>query len=249
MYRIAVYTSFPEMLSTAQTLAEHLQLPLSTTPESARFLLLLTPDYLGLQQTGSLAHPLYVDFLSKKMRYRQQQASLRREALARALGLKNNTHPRIIDATAGLARDSFILASLGFEVTLLERSPIIYELLKNGIERAKQDTDMAAIISKLSLVQTNAIDWLKNSPPADMIYLDPMFPERKKSAQVKKEMTLFQEVIGEDTDSDELLKTALRCTKQRVAVKRPLHAQPLANLSPNFSIKGRSSRFDVYIPM
>lgn len=190
-----------------------------------------------------------VDFLSGKMKYRRQHTSLRREALARALGLKNiMPHPTIIDATAGLARDSFILAALGFEVTLLERSPVIHALITDGMQRALKDPETAPIIARMHLIQADAISWLKNHDPRpDLIYLDPMFPERKKSALPKKNMRIFHEIVGDDLDAAALLETALACAASRVVVKRPRLAATLAGPRPSFSISGSSSRFDVYL--
>ncbi len=248
---LAVTITTPQLQQQAKALAKQLHLPF-TTEDSAEFnyLLVITPDYLGLQKTGEKFHPLYVDFLSGKMIYRYQHASLKREALARALGLKGNTTPKIIDATGGLGRDSFILACLGFNVQILERSPIIFALLQDGIARAAKDNTMATIIKRLHIIQENAIFWLpsltSNERP-DMIYLDPMFPERTKSALVKKEMRIFHDIVGDDLDADRLLTTALSCATQRVVVKRPRYAKSLSNIAPSFTLAGSSSRFDVYI--
>ncbi|HLB57500.1 MAG TPA: class I SAM-dependent methyltransferase [Gammaproteobacteria bacterium] len=243
MPTIAVFTSHVGLQSDAKQLARELQLPfIAEKTSDYEYLLILTPAYLALQKAKS--KPLYVDFLSKKMQYRRQQMSLRKEALARALGLKKQTASWIVDATAGLARDSFILASLGFEVTLLERSPLIHALIADGIRRASKDS----AVQRLHLIQADAIDWLthlKNKP--DIIYLDPMFPERKKSALSKQDMRIFHDVIGDDTDANDLLKTALACAKERVVVKRSRLAPALLGPLPHFSQCGRSSRFDVYL--
>ena len=80
--------------------------------------------------------PFVIDFFDKTLQYRIKQASIKKEAIARAMGLKSHTSPLILDTTAGLGRDSFLLASLGFQVQMLERSPIIHALLKNAIVRA-----------------------------------------------------------------------------------------------------------------
>lgn len=191
-----------------------------------------------------------IDFLSAPMQYRRRQASLKKEVIARALGLKNKTPKKIIDATAGLARDSFILATLGFEITLLERSPIIFQLIQDAMERAKLDATTAPIIARMHLISADSIAFLKGLKPEnypDIIYLDPMFPERKKSALPKEEMRLFHEIVGDDPDAEILLQTALTCAKDRVVVKRPRLAMPLAGLTPNFAMKGSSSRFDIYL--
>lgn len=244
---IAIYYSSPALQAKAMTLAETLNLPLTTTPAAYDYLLTLTPDYLGLLKTDDKSSPLYVDFLSPQMQFRQRKATLKSESLARALGLKRHSKVSIVDATGGLARDSFILASLGFDVTILERSPIIHALIADGIARAVEQSPAA---KRLHLIKTNAITWLTELAPdakPDIIYLDPMFPERKKSALPKKEMLIFHDIVGEDNDSGALLIAALACAKLRVVVKRSRLAQPLHEMTPAYSSEGNSCRFDVYL--
>jgi 16S rRNA (guanine1516-N2)-methyltransferase len=251
MPAINVSTHFTDLKPRAEVLAKRLTLPyVDDQANEADYSLLLTPDHLCLQDNHSKSLPLIIDFLSGPMTYRRQRTSLKRETLARALGLKNHTTPKIIDATAGLGRDSFILACLGFEVTLLERSPIIQALLEDGIHRAQQDPIVGPIAKRLHLLTIDTRQWLQTLPAnehPDIIYLDPMFPERNKSALVKKEMRIFHDLVGEDIDADELLTLALTCATKRVVVKRPRLATPLANLTPSFSQTGSSCRFDIYL--
>ena len=250
---IAVFAPDPSYLDKATAIAQKLNLPYFQSDQAYQFLLLVTTDYIGIQPyPTSKIKPLYVDFLSPTMQYRKNQASLRKEAIARAMGVKPQDNPIIVDATAGLACDSFILASLGFTVTLLERSPILHLLVDNAIQRAVANPIAAPIVNRLQLIHTNAITWfeqykLAENPLPHVIYLDPMFPERRKSAQVKKEMRMLQAIIGEDNDADQLFMTALTCATQRVVVKRPRLAPPLAGRPPAFQLLGKSSRFDVYI--
>lgn len=250
MLRIAVTANTPFLEAAAKELAHRLSMPFIASMEDANieYFLLLTKDYLGLQKNGITMQPLYVDFLSGKMRYRCQQASLRRETLARALGLKNNTSPVIVDATAGLGRDSFILASLGFDVVMVERSPIIHALLQDGLQRALDHPDTSSIVKHLQLVHSDAVIWLKNlTTPPDIVYLDPMFPDREKTALAKKDMRIFQDFLQEEDNDRDLLVAALACTLKRVVVKRPRLAGFLSDLTPSFSMKGSSSRFDIYL--
>lgn len=245
MASIAVFTPYSELLANARALAEQLQLPFT---EKADYLLLYTPDYLGLQSTQEKTLPFYIDFVSGKMNYRRQHLGIRREALARALGLKKNTNPTIIDATAGLARDSFIIAALGFQVKSIERSEIIHALVQDGMQRALKNPDVAPIIERMHLIQANAITYLKNlTEKPDIIYLDPMFPERKKSALSKKDMRLFHDIVGDDLDATQLLETALACATKRVVVKRPRLAAELGGIKPEIFLPGSSSRFDIYL--
>lgn len=196
------------------------------------------------------AASLQIDFLQGKLRYRSDRAGLRSELLARAMGVKPKDKAFIVDATAGLGRDSFILASCGFEVTLLERSEVLYQLLNDALLRAKDE--LPDIIGNMRLIHADSIEWLKNQPidrQPDVIYLDPMFPERKKSASVKKEMVFMQELLGKGDDQDylTLLDTALTHAKRRVIVKRPRLAPKIGEKAPNFSLNGKSCRFDVYL--
>jgi 16S rRNA (guanine1516-N2)-methyltransferase len=75
-----------------------------------------------------------------------------------------------------------------------------------------------------------------------------MFPERTKTAAIKKEMLFFHDIVGMDTDSDQLLDLARQCAKKRVVVKRPRLAKLLNQAPANFVIKGKSTRYDVYLP-
>jgi len=191
--------------------------------------------------------PFHIDFLSDKLLYRISQASLRKELLARAIGLHPRENPTIVDATAGLGRDSFILAALGYKVTLLERSSTLYNLLADALTRAKAHPQTANIVDRMHLIHADALEWLPKQTSINVIYLDPMFPERKKSASVKKEMVILQDIIGKDTDSMHLFDLAITCATHRVVVKRPRLAANISQIKPNFSLTGKSSRFDIYL--
>ena len=85
----------------------------------------------------------------------------------------------------------------------------------------------------------------------EVVYLDPMYPQRQKSAAVKKEMAYFHELVGAATAADEvlLLQTARRHATKRVVVKRPQGGAVLAGEAPAFQYQGKSTRFDVYLPL
>ncbi|RDI48633.1 class I SAM-dependent methyltransferase [Aquicella lusitana] len=253
--RIAVLATSPQKRPEAQALAVRLGIPyIADLKESAAlydYLLVLTPDYLALQKTSDTKQaPFHIDYLSGKLRYRSKQAGLRNELLARAMGINPRCQPVIVDATAGLGRDSFILATLGFHIILLERSPILYVLLEDALQRAQKDPNIALITNRLRLIETDAITWLQSLPRSqrpDIIYLDPMFPPRKKSASVKKEMVILQNLLGKDEDANMLFEVALSCAASRVVVKRPRTAVNIAERAPHFSILGKSNRFDIYL--
>ncbi|MDR3478891.1 MAG: class I SAM-dependent methyltransferase [Gammaproteobacteria bacterium] len=250
MPKIAVFSETTDLKQQADALAQHLSLPVAENPDDYDYLLILTDQALALKKNGVKTLPLVIDFLSGPMTYRRQHASLKRETLARALGLKGHSTDKIVDATAGLGRDSFILASLGFHVQLLERSPIIQVLLEDAINRALPDPQVGPIVSRMHLCKMDSIHWMQQQTidmRPQIIYLDPMFPERSKSALVKKEMLMFHEVIGDDPDAGELLSVALTCATKRVVVKRSRLSAPLLGRIPSFTMEGSSSRFDIYL--
>jgi 16S rRNA (guanine1516-N2)-methyltransferase len=198
---------------------------------------------------------LCMDFVGGSLAHRRQFGGGKGQPLARAVGLKGNAALDLVDATAGLGRDAFVLASLGARVTLLERSPVIAALLQDGLERARQDPEVGSVVEdRLHLITTDAIHWLRHCAgqgdierPA-VVYLDPMYPHRTKSALVKKEMRFLRDFAGDNPDAPELLATALGCARQRVVVKRPTTAQPVAGPTPVGAVKSKNTRYDIYAP-
>ena len=188
-----------------------------------------------------------IDFLSGKLHYRRQSLRGKNELIAKAIGMQSKQKLSVLDATAGLGRDAFILATLGCDVIMCERSPVVYEALRDGLIRAAH-ADWFRDLS-LKLIHQDAFHYLstidKNYYP-DVIYIDPMFPARKKSALVKKEMRLLRAIVGDDLDSEKLLLTALRIAKKRVVVKRARLAPAISDQKPDVLYEGKSSRFDVY---
>lgn len=199
-------------------------------------------DYLGLYGTGrALAKPLIVDFMAGTMGFRGQQ-NVRSEALVKAvLGRRKDHLPTVADATGGLGRDAFILATLGCDVWVWERHPAVFLLLKDGLFRAQSLSPVQRIRLCAGPFQASEV-----SPHREVICLDPMFPAREKSAQVKKEMQAFHQLIGADPDEDALFAQALAAQPKRIVVKRPRLAPPLAGRTPTHVLTGRASRFDVY---
>jgi len=206
---------------------------------------------------------ILVDFAAANLQYRQQHGGGRNEAIAKAIGIKGKSTLNVLDCTAGMGTDSFIMASVGAKVTMLERSPIIGALLANALLRGMQagaqagengNLDCLAVCERLSLKRQDAITYLQdNSAKAthtDVVYLDPMFPHKKKSALVKKEMQAFQMLLGPDQDSEQLLSGAINFAPNRIVVKRPATAPNLKNqqgLSPTMVIGSKKHRFDVYL--
>ncbi len=213
-------------------------------------LLLFDEQGLALQLTGKGAPgPVRAEFVTGKMGYRREHGGGAGQLVAKAVGLqKTKARLHVLDATAGLGQDAFVLAGLGCRVTLLERNPVIHALLADGLARAALNPDCAPIVANMELQPGSSIDWLRHAGPdaADVIYLDPMFPHRDKSALVKKEMQVFRQVVGDDDDSEQLLKAALASARFRVVVKRPRKAPAVAGPTPATRVEGKSSRYDLY---
>jgi len=251
------------LLPIAQRFARSLDLPLRAGPDQqqftpaskTQFVLLVMPragnDYqLALQQPGSRELPLCIHFDEGPLAHRRKYGGGRKQPLARAVGIKPGHLPSIVDATAGLARDAFVLTCLGCRVTMLERSPILGALVEDGLRRAQLEPETAAIVqNQLRLISGNAIQLLESIDPQDkqVIYLDPMYPERSKSALVKKEMRLVRALVGNDNDTHLLLAKALQQAQQRVVVKRPRLAESLPGPPPSTHIESKNTRYDIYL--
>ncbi len=203
---------------------------------NSRFELYLNLDRLELVQSNSQTKPLSIDFNSAKLQYRHK--NIKQELINKAIG-KKNKNMNIIDATAGLAQDAFLLASLGHNLTLIERSNIVAALLDDAIRQSK---------SNLKLIYGDALAVLKEiNPKPEIIYLDPMYPKTNKKAAQKKGMQFFREILKDDDNSHKLLEQALITATKRVIVKRPIKADYLNNKKPAAQIKGKTTRFDIYL--
>ncbi len=193
-----------------------------------------------------------IDFLKGPLAHRQQFGGGRGQAIAKAMGLKSGITPAILDTTAGLAGDAFVLATLGCPITLIERSPIIFALIEDAVERASLSEKFHSILEQgFNIINADANNFItqqlvKNSPKPDVIYIDPMYPERKKSALVKKDMQILQRLHGNDDTTSQLFENALLYAKKRVVVKRPLYADTISKKVPNTSIKSKKTRYDIY---
>jgi 16S rRNA (guanine1516-N2)-methyltransferase len=243
------------LIKEATALADELSLTLHHSLElkemSTPYVLNIDHSGVSLCQTAKgAAGPISANFDQGKNRHRRLYGGGNGQLIAKAAGLKKSTTPRVFDATAGLGRDAFVLASLGCEITLMERSPIISFLLADSIRRAQHSEDPAlvAIAKRMHLQGGNAIDWMRDAvaPLADVIYLDPMYPAREKNALVKKEMRAFHDLVGENLDDHELLEAALTTAEHRVVVKRPRKGDRIDGPLPQLVLSGKSARYDVY---
>ncbi len=220
-------------------------------PELA-FVLQVQDQVLGLIKIDEpKLSPITVDFVEGAVAHRRKFGGGRGQEIAKAVGLKHGFSPKVLDATAGLGRDAFVLATLGCAVVLMERNPVVAALLEDGLSRAKLNGDVADIAARMSLIHHSSIDQMQAkenlSEDIDVVYLDPMYPHKEKSAQVKKEMRVFQYLVGADLDADLLLAPAVDIAKYRVVVKRPSYAEPIADKKPSTAIKMKKNRFDIYV--
>jgi 16S rRNA (guanine1516-N2)-methyltransferase len=189
-----------------------------------------------------------IDFSSGSIGYRYWKGQSRAHPLVRALGKSIGKLPKIIDATAGLGRDAFILASVGCHVTMIERNPKIFAMLTEAIatERAK-DNELAMVLDRMTLLHGDAKTLLP-SLSADIIVIDPMHPERKSSALTKIDLRLLRGIVGDNADASLLVQIALKCKCEKVILKWPAQAEALEGLpKPNHSIIGRTTRYDVFV--
>ncbi|MBD1583137.1 class I SAM-dependent methyltransferase [Pseudoalteromonas sp. S16_S37] len=209
-------------------------------------------DELGLQLIKADEPKLgavLVDFVTGAAAHRRKFGGGKGQAIAKAVGLNKGATPHVLDATAGLGRDAFVLASLGCKVTLHERHAVVAALLYDGLQRAYQDAEIGQWMQQNMQMQFGSSHDLLASTEVqpDVVYLDPMFPHREKSALVKKEMRVFQDLVGSDDDADNLLDFAYQLAHKRVVVKRPDYAPFLNNKTPSMQIKTKKNRFDVYV--
>lgn len=195
-----------------------------------------------------MSSELIIDFVGGAVGHRRRFGGGRGQALPRAVGMKSGKTPDVVDATAGLGRDAFLLATLGARVTLIERSDQMHSLLADGMARAKErGGELAEIMDRMVLLHGDAKTLLPGLSP-EVVLVDPMHPPRGNSALVKKEMRLIREIVGVDADAEELMQAALSCARKRVVLKWPAKAAPLPGLrAASHQIMGKSTRYDVFM--
>ena len=206
----------------------------------------LRRDAEGLALVGD-GMTLRADFSRLLPRLRQDR--LGRELLVRAARVRGVPGPRAVDATAGLGEDSLLLAAAGFTVTLFEQDPVIAALLRDALGRAADDPWLSGIVGRMELVEGDSVSGLRAlgfSP--DVVFLDPMFPERTKSAAVKKKFQLLHHLERPCDNEGELLDAALAARPRKVVIKRPPKGPWLAGAKPSHSVAGKAVRYDVIVP-
>lgn len=248
---VAVLTAAERPAARERELAERFGLPLlapgGAAPPDGRPLLRFGPEGLGLHMEADGAPAvLRADFLAPGIQ-RRARAPLAGQLLGRAAGLRRGRRPGVLDATAGLGRDAFLLARAGCEVLLLERSAAVCALLEDGMRRASEGSGPTArALARMRLVHADFLEYAGDGP-RDVVLLDPMFVRGPKAARAKQPMFLLQRLLGEPGDGGRLLERALGAARGRVVAKRPRAAPALAGRPPDLAFRGSSSRFDVYL--
>lgn len=258
---MGIYCQASVLAEQARQLSTALNIPLRKTPpksiEPGHFLLVCSEQGVVLQETGKKAPgPIGVDFIHGANAHRRQYGGGKGQMIAKAVGLKGAYRPHILDVTAGLGQDAFVLATLGCQMTLVERSAVVYPLLRDGLDRAglAAEPELQEIIARMSLYHQDSLEYLNSlDEPVDIIYLDPMFPERTSKAGVNKSMKAFHSLVGADDDAGLLLEAALEKAIYRIVVKRPRKAPSLDQQYPDLSLpapglvlEGKSTRYDIY---
>lgn len=246
-----VVTAAPAYTAEARRAAASLALPFAADPSGAGLALLLDSRGWALVDPAAPRQgAVRADFVHGPLGDRLRRGVDRRDRLVKAMAIGNAAEARVLDATAGLGRDSAVAAAIGCTVTACERSPVVALLLGDALARATADPAIGPIAARIHLEPRDARDVLaalEERDRPDVVLIDPMFPERGKSALAKKEMQLLLRLLGPEPDVEALLVAALASARQRVIVKRPLHAHPAAGRRPSHSLEGRAARLDVYV--
>lgn len=226
----------------AEALARRVGVPLSDHPGEELTLLI---DGSGVSLCGyGLSYR--GDFAESMLR-RVTDGRLEHEMLVHTAKTKEE-HPRAVDATAGMGEDSFLLAAAGFEVTLYEQDPVIAALLRDALRRAKKHPVLGPIAARMHFIEGDSVSLMRELPPSpDVVYLDPMFPERQKSGLINKKLQLIQKLEHPCTEEEPLLAAALALHPKKIIIKRPLKGAVLAGRAPDYSIKGKAIRYDCIV--
>ncbi len=231
----------PEQTPQLQALSARTGIPV-LNKASEGFCLCLRGD--GALELYSLLNPkqkIQVDFTSGEFQHRIKTSG-KQQPLAKAIGVAKGL-TKVLDVTGGLGGDAMILASLGCQMTICERHPVIALLLENGLEMARVSLDFASNVELKTVDALTYLNELKENP--QVIYLDPMYPAKDKSALPRKEMQILEELVGADHDQTELFTLALKKASDRVVVKRPRAAPAFG--TPTHSFEGTTTRYDMYL--
>lgn len=185
----------------------------------------------------------------EKLTPRLKKENLASEMVVRAVKIKDLDRPvEVIDATAGMGEDSFLLAGAGCHVRLIEHDPIVFELLDSAIARAKENPGLCEIACRMTPIFGDSVELLPKLDKPDVVLLDPMFPERQKSGLVKKKFQLIHKLEKPCDTEKELMASAISSSPMKIVVKRPQKGEPLAGVKPSYTLPGKAIRYDVIVP-
>ena len=250
---VVVAAEDPHASARAEKLAVELDLSFcgSVKPPQDRLVLAVSECRLELREPGRKgAGAISADFEPGTAAFRRARQGVAKQLLARAIGLGQGRTKTVLDATAGLGQDAFVLAAWGLSVRLLERSTVVAALLRDGLERARSNPRTEEIVARTSLTVADARDVLRDldrDAAPDVVYLDPMYPLSGKSAAKRKELRLLRLLLGDDDDAPELFAAARQRARRRVVVKRARHAPPIATSPPDLTFTGTTVRYDIYL--
>lgn len=247
-----IYYTGPDQKEQAQRISQTLSLPILTDTTNQNCFLYYDKNRLSLCWTSEAEerpNQVSIEFVKGATGYRRKHG--KKEMLIKAIGCQKDKPVTVLDTTGGMGKDCFLMATYGCKVHVLERNPIAAALLEDGLHRALTHPDTHEIARRIRLSVQDSFTFLSDTPDLDstyeVIYIDPMFPERNKSALVKKELQLLQKLIGHEEDSDKLLLAAQGKAKKRIVVKRPRTAPSLQGPKPSYNLSGKTTRYDVYL--
>ena len=190
---------------------------------------------------------LYGDF--SQLIPRLKINNLNGEMLIKAAKLKGMDHtPIAVDMTAGLGEDAFLLAGAGCKVIMFEQDKVIASLLEDAIKRGKEIVEIKEVMERMTLIKGDSIEGVKSLDIIpDIVYLDPMFPQRQKSGLIKKKFQIIHELEKPCSNGSDLLNAAISTKAKKIIVKRPQKGENLVDIKPNYTISGKAIRYDVYI--
>ena len=239
--KITIYCGDNGDRDAADMLSRQLGVPLADSMGEA---LTLVFDGTGLSLVG-YGMCYQGDFA--RMLSRVTKGRLHHEMLVKLAKTKTE-HPVAVDAAAGMGEDSFLLAAAGYEVYLFEQDAVIAALLRDALYRAGEDDRLRGIVGRMHLTEGNSIElMLQLGITPEIVYLDPMFPPRKKSGLIHKKLQLIQKLEQPCADERELFDAAAAMHPKKIIIKRPLNGAPLADRKPSYTVKGKAIRYDVVV--
>ena len=150
----------------------------------------------------------------------------------------------LLDAMAGLGMDGLTLAALGCHVTMIEASSDVHAVLCDGADRSHP---IWGDKGRVEIRCADARSVFQNSERFDVVYLDPMFPTRRKGALPQKRsqtLAIAAAQVGVDIPVAELIALATSVARERVVLKRRSRDAVIGE--PAWTIAANRVRFDVY---